>query len=164
MKRSLAPLAGALLLALTTTVHAQDLPAAQTFVTGLYTAYQRQPGPDYLGRQIAEVFAPDLIALIRREAASVPKGEVGALDGDPICNCQDWLISNVEVKVSGANPGGAVAEVSFQNAGEARSVRLDLVSAQGRWRVADVHTPDTPSLAKLLRDSIAQNARGRGRP
>jgi hypothetical protein len=164
VKRSLAPLAGALLLALTTPVRAEDLPGAQSFVTGLYTAYQRQPGPDYLGRQIAQVFAPDLIALIRREAATVPKGEVGALDGDPICDCQDWLITNIGVKVSGTHPGVAAAEVRFQNAGQPRSVRLDLVAFQGRWRVADVHTQETPSLAKLLRDSIAQNAPGRGRP
>ena len=27
---------------------------------------------------------------------------------------------------------------------------LDLVSVRGRWRVDDVHTPDTPSLLRLL--------------
>ena len=151
----------AALLAMTGPAQAQSLPEAQSFVTGLYSAYQRQPGPDYLGKQMDQVFAPDLIALIRREAASVPKGDVGALDGDPICDCQDWQISNVQVAVSTPKPGAAQAEVRFQNAGEPRQVRLDLVAVQGRWRVADVHTPDTPSLAKLLRDSIAQN---HGRP
>lgn len=150
------------LLAIAASAQAQDLPAAQTFVTGLYSAYQRQPGPDYLGKQIGEVFAPDLIALIRREAASVPKGDVGALDGDPICDCQDWQISKVEVTVSAPKPGAAEADVRFQNAGEPRQVRLDLVAVQGRWRVGDVHTADMPSLAKMLRDSIAQNARAGG--
>ena len=144
-------------LAMTAPAQAQSLPDAQTFVAGLYSAYQRQPGPDYLGKQLPAVFAPDLIALIKREAASVPKGEVGALDGDPICDCQDWQISNVEVKVSRLKPGTAEAEVRFQNAGEPRQVRLDLIAVEGRWRVIDVHTPDTPSLAQLLRDSIAQN-------
>src|SRR5678816_2436480 len=114
------------LLAMTAAAKAQSLPDAQSFVTGLYSAYQRQPGPDYLGKQIAEVFAPDLIALIKREAASVPKGDVGALDGDPICNCQDWQISKVEVAVSAPKPGAAVADVHFQNAGEPQQVRLDL--------------------------------------
>ena len=153
----------AALLAMTAQAQAQSLPDAQSFVTGLYSAYQRQPGPDYLGKQIGEVFAPDLMVLIRREAASVPKGEVGALDGDPICDCQDWQISKVEVTVSAPKPGAAAAEVRFQNAGEPRQVRLDLVAVQRRWRVADVHTPDTPSLAKLLRDSIAQNSPKVGR-
>jgi hypothetical protein len=161
--RALGHLLLAGLLGMAASAQAQDLPAARTFVTGLYTAYQRQPGPDYLGKQIAEVFAPDLIALIKREAASVAKGDVGALDGDPICDCQDWQISKVEVAVSGPKPGAAVAEVRFQNAGEARQVRLDLVAVQGRWRVADVHTPDMPSLAKMLQDSIAQNMKA-GRP
>jgi len=151
------------LLAMAASAQAQDLPAARTFVILLYSAYQRQPGPDYLGKQTAEVFAPDLIALIKREAASVPKGDVGALDGDPICNCQDWQISKVEVAVSAPKPGAAVADVHFQNAGEPQQVRLDLVAVQGRWRVADVHTADMPSLAKLLQDSIAQNTKA-GRP
>ena len=151
------------LLATAAPVQAQDLPAAQTFVAGLYSAYQRQPGPDYLGKQIGEVFSPDLIALIRREAASVPKGDVGALDGDPICDCQDWQISKVEVTVSMPKPGAAEAEVRFQNAGEPRQVRLDLVAVRGRWRVGDVHTADMPSLTKMLGDSIAQNAKA-GRP
>lgn len=149
------------LLAVAAPVQAQDLPAAQTFVSGLYSAYQRQPGPDYLGKQMGEVFAPDLIALIRREAASVPKGEVGALDGDPICDCQDWQISKVEVAVTGPKPGAAVADVHFRNAGEPREVRLDLVAVQGRWRVGDVRTADMPSLIKLLQDSIAQNAKSK---
>jgi len=151
------------LLAITDPAQAQSLPEAQGFVTGLYSAYQRQPGPDYLGKQIGEVFAPDLIALIKREAASVPKGDVGALDGDPICDCQDWQISKVEVTISAPKPGAASAEVRFQNAGEPRQVRLDLVPVQGRWRVGDVHTPDMPSLAKMLQDSIAQNTKA-GRP
>jgi hypothetical protein len=147
------------LLAMTAPAQAQSLPEAKTFVTGLYSAYQRQPGPDYLGKQMGDVFAPDLIALIKREAAGVPKGDVGALDGDPICDCQDWQISEVEVAVSAPKPGGAEAEVRFQNAGEPRQVRLDLVAVQGRWRVGDVHTQDMPSLVKLLQDGIAQNAK-----
>jgi hypothetical protein len=162
--RALRHLVLAGLVAIAAPVGAQDLPAARTFVTGLYSAYQRQPGSDYLGKQMGDVFAPDLIALIRREAASVPKGDVGALDGDPICDCQDWQISKVEVTIAAPRPGAAEAEVRFQNAGEPRQVRLDLVAVQGRWRVADVHTQDMPSLVKLLRDSIAQNARSGGRP
>lgn len=146
------------LLTMTAPAQAQSLPEAQTFVAGLYSAYQRKPDPDYLGKQIGQVFAPDLIALIKREAASVPKGDVGALDGDPICDCQDWQISNIEVAVSAPKAGVAQADVRFRNAGEARQVRLDLVAVQGRWRVGDVHTPEMPSLAKLLQDSIAQNA------
>jgi hypothetical protein len=157
--RALRPLLLAGLAVTAGSVQAQDLPAAKIFVTGLYSAYQRQPGPDYLGKQIAEVFAPDLIALIKREAASVPKGDVGALDGDPICDCQDWQITNVQVTVSEPKTGAAEAEVQFQNAGEPKQVRLDLVAVQGRWRVVDVHTADMPSLAKMLDDSIAQNTK-----
>ena len=163
MMRAIRYLLVAGLVVMSGAARAQSLPEAQSFVTELYSAYQRQPGPDYLGKQIAQVFAPDLVALIKREAASVPKGDVGALDGDPICDCQDWQISKVEVTVSAPTPGAASAEVRFQNAGEPRQVRLDLVPVQGHWRVGDVHTPDMPSLAKMLQDRIAQNTKA-GRP
>src|SRR5678815_2759705 len=106
-------LIGGLLLATTASAEAQTLPEAKAFVTGLYTAYQRKPDPDYLGKQIGEVFAPDLIALIRREAAGVPKGDVGALDGDPICDCQDWRISDLKVSVTSQTAGLATAEARF---------------------------------------------------
>ena len=76
---------------------AQDLGGAKAFVTGLYTAYARHPGPDYLGRQARQVFSPALLELMRRDAARTPKGDVGTLDGDPICNCQDYEITSVEV-------------------------------------------------------------------
>ncbi len=142
---------------------AQSLPDARAFVTGLYDAYRRYPGPDYLGRHSGAVFSPDLIALIRREAASTPQGDVGALDGDPICDCQDWRISDVAMAVSASGPGAAAAEVRFRNAGRPQTVRLDLVSVRGRWRVGDVHSETTPSLVQLLRQSIARNA-PKGRP
>lgn len=128
-----------------------DLPSARAFVLHLYGAYHGD-GPDYLGRQAGTVFAPSLLALIRRDAARTPPGEVGALDGDPICDCQDsGGLRNVTVNVVETGAGQASATVHFELQTERRTVRLDLVPVQKRWRVSDVHTADTPSLAAYLR-------------
>lgn len=129
---------------------AQDLASARTFVEGLYGAYHGD-GPDYVGRQAKRVFSPALLALIHRDKARTPRGDVGALDGDPICDCQDFEITKVIVTVEPAGAGRATARAQFLNFGKPQTVRLDLVVGPGGWRVDDVHTPDTPSLARFLR-------------
>src|SRR5690348_3240436 len=73
-----------------------DAASARVFVEQLYKAYDGR-GPDYLGRQRDRVFSPRMIALLERDAQLTPKGDVGALDGDPICDCQDFHITRVEV-------------------------------------------------------------------
>ena len=133
---------------------AQDLGQAKAFVAGLYAAYAKAPGPDYVGRQAGEVFSPTLLDLMRREAAHTPPGDVGALDGDPICNCQDFEITAVQVTVKPAGKDKAQADVAFLNFGGKQSVKLDLVFVGGRWRVDDVHADGTPSLVGLLNDSL----------
>jgi hypothetical protein len=133
---------------------AQDLGQAKAFVTGLYAAYGKDPGPDYIGRQAKQVWSPAMLALMRREAASTPKDEVGALDGDPICNCQDYEITSVDVKVTQTGPTTARADVFFVNLGRRQLVSLDLVLLGRRWRVDDVHSQGTPSLVALLNDAV----------
>jgi hypothetical protein len=145
----------ALMFAWSPAATAQDLPAAQAFVAGLYGAYHGK-GPDYLGRQAGAAFSPPLLRLIRRDAAQTPAGDVGALDGDPICDCQDsGGLRDVTVAVTGGGAGQARAVVPFRLSGQRRTVTLDLAAVQGHWRVSDVRTTDTPSLVSLLKQSLS---------
>jgi hypothetical protein len=142
----------ALIAALITPVaaQAQTLDAARAFTRTLYAAY-RAGDPDYLGRDAGRTFAPQLLALIRRDAASTPEGEVGVLDGDPICDCQDpggLRLDRLAIRPAGS--GRARAEVTLRFAGETRRMRLSLLAIHGQWRVADVNTRETPSLVRLL--------------
>jgi hypothetical protein len=75
-------------LASTSGASAQTPADGRAFVTGLYGAYNGGE-PDYLGRQAGAVFSPRLLSLVRKDQAATPEGEVGALDWDPICDCQD---------------------------------------------------------------------------
>ncbi|WP_293385897.1 hypothetical protein [Phenylobacterium sp.] len=148
------PLFAGLAVLATAPARAQDAAGARAFVVGLYAAYHGH-GPDYLGRQAPQVFAPRLLTLIRRDAAETPQGDVGALDGDPICDCQDaGGLRGVAVEVTGGAGGRASAVAHFRISAEARTVRLDLVAVQGQWRISDVHTADTPSLVSLLTRSL----------
>lgn len=132
---------------------AQTSAEAKRFVADLYGAY-RGGGPDYLGRQAPSVFAPPLLALLRRAAAATPPGDAPDLDGDPICDCQDFDISQVRVRVVLASARHARATVRFRNFAQPQTVRLDLAAQGAHWRVSDVHTATSPSLIALLKRSL----------
>jgi hypothetical protein len=147
-----APLA---VLGAVTPAPAQGDGAARVFTHRLYDAY-RTGAPDYLGRDARRTFAPQLLALIRRDRASAPPGEVGLLDGDPICDCQDaGGLRLTHLAITAAGPGRARARVSLRFPPvETRVLTLDLVAEQGEWRVADVHAAETPSLVRFLEQGL----------
>jgi hypothetical protein len=143
-------------------VQAQGVDAARAFTLHLYEAY-RTGAPDYLGRDARRTFAPKLLALIVRDRATTPSGDVGILDGDPICDCQDaGGVRATHVTISAAGPGRARARVTLRFPSETRDMTLDLVATRGatqgagwgEWRVADVHTRETPSLVRLLEHGL----------
>lgn len=139
----------------------QSLAKAESFAHRLYDAYARGM-PDYLGPQARRVFSPRLLSLIRRDERLAPAGEPGALDGDPICDCQDpGGMTRVRIEVLDAGPGRARAHVRFLLNTEPRDVTLELVAVQRRWRVDDVRTADTPSLAEML---LKAHPEGQRRP
>ena len=139
----------AALLAIAGAAQAQSLADARGFVAGLYNAYAHSQ-PNYLGRRARQIFSPRLLGLIRKDARDA-HGEVGALDGDPICDCQDWGQTGVEhLDVMPRGAGHARAAVRFRNLGRTTDLTLDLVSVGGRWRIDDIHTTDTPSLVRYL--------------
>ena len=74
-------------------------------MAGLYAAYARKPGPDYVGRQARGVFSPGLLDLMRRDVAATPKGDVGALDGDPAAVNRDPYGEGWMVTLRLADPG-----------------------------------------------------------
>lgn len=147
-------------LALSLPATSADLASARAFTAKLYRAYERGD-PNYLGRDADKTFAESLLRRIRRDQQTAPKDEVGTLDGDPICDCQDAEgLKLKRLDMTGEAPGQAVATATLQfPGGEVREVRLDLVATPRGWRVADVHTRETPSLVGLL--DAEQAKRGR---
>ena len=141
---------------------AQSLDAAHTFTTALYRAYENNGEPDYTGRRARTTFAPHLLTLIRQDDATTPPGYVGALDWDPICDCQDADGLKVDgIKISQVAPGRANAVVALRFPSEAKSITLDLVVLRDRWWVADIRTGQTPSLVRLLERELKRMPAGR---
>ena len=124
----------------------------RAFIQRIYAGYSRR-GYNPLTR-IDRTFAPPLAAAIR-EDARLAHGEVGYLDGDPLCDCQDYGKIKVQIRtLKRPTPQSADAAVHVDlGIGEARDLRLSLVMTRNGWRIADVVSPETGSLLRALQRS-----------
>lgn len=91
-------------------------------------------------------FAPKLLAAIK-EDARLANGEVGYLDGDPICQCQDP--NGLHASVTGVTHKArnkAIVRVSISYTGyEPQPTTYVLIRTSAGWRIADVSSADEPS-------------------
>lgn len=129
----------------------QSAQSAADFIRSLYVGYAPgKPVPNPSGPQSRQIFAQSTLTLIQKDQ-EVPQGEVGALDYDPICDCQDYEnIHNVVVTTAHGKDGQTTVTARFSNGGRKKTVRFDIVSERGGWRIYDIHASLAPSLRKLL--------------
>jgi hypothetical protein len=133
----------------------QDTASAETFVRNLYAQYQSKgKPPDFSGPKAHQIFDPSLIDLVDRDRKAL-QGEVGVISADPICACQDYDIKSVSVSVRSIGEGKASAVASFLNLGRRTSVKFDLVTGPGGWRIYDIGEDGIDSLRASLTDEIA---------
>jgi hypothetical protein len=107
-------------------------------------------------------FAPRLLAAIN-EDSRLAHGEVGYLDGDPICQCQDADGMRPRVlRVTSQGAGKASVQVLIDWVDStARKARFTLVRGRGGWRIADVASGDERSLLQALQRSNREAKRKR---
>jgi hypothetical protein len=135
---------------------APDAAGARAFVLKLYSHYPSKPNGrafDPTGKNANEVFDPGMIAAFR-EDARLANGEVGFVDADPLCQCQDDSgLKPKLVSVTMMGPNAADVLVSLGYTGEKpRALTLHLVPVNGAWRISDLSMGDMKSyLADLLK-------------
>jgi hypothetical protein len=135
--------------------------AAETprgFMERLYAYYSAH---DYSPFKHPErVFAPRLLAAIK-EDERLARGEVGYLDGDPVCQCQDagGLKARVtSVRMQGAAKASVAVAIGLTGY-KPRPAQFSLVRTTAGWRIADVSSPDEKSLLAGLEASNRQQRR-----
>lgn len=125
----------------------------EQFVRALYAQYVPGGKPtafDY--PEAARIVDSEMLALLRRDRDSTPKGDEGAIDSDPVCQCQDWGSLKIRsLQIKAADKDRSSATVAFSNLDGHETVRLDLVRADGRWKIHDIGTAISPSLLAYLR-------------
>jgi hypothetical protein len=139
---------------------ALDAAGAKAFVESIYARYH---GPDaeafvpLSDTTASTLFEPSTAKLILQGSKVNEEEEVGPLDFDPICTCQDpdGIRADVTAQMTGPATATATAIVYFpqQPQSTRREVRFDLVGANGVWRVHDLHEQDLPSLRALMADA-----------
>ena len=137
-------------------------PLAETpkaFVERVYASYRDRDFSPFVHAE--RYFSPRLNAAIK-EDARLAKGEVGYLDGDPLCQCQDadGLRSKVlRIRLEGSATALAELLLDYPDS-TATHVRLTLIRTNDGWRIGDVGASDEPSLLRALE---ASNRKARAR-
>jgi hypothetical protein len=126
------------------------------FVRRVYALYGAHGGSVPMERPAgAQYYAPEMLDAFAKDV-ELAKGEVGAIDGDPICDCQDNGKLRVKsVAITGSEPGLVRARVIFTNLGSQNVVTLVLRHLPEGWRIADVENKDSGSVMTLLRNEFA---------
>ncbi len=122
----------------------------QAFVTHLYAHYRDEHFSPF--DHIDAVFAPRLAAAIRLDR-KLAGDEIGALDSDPICLCQDTDGLRGEIRrVVLIAPDKAVVSLTLHYAATPPTApaRLTLQRLGSGWRVADVAMENGLSLLDWL--------------
>jgi len=146
----------------------QDAGSAKNFVESLYRHYTKNSkGIDLSGPRALNYFDASLNALMDADAKAVGPNEVGVLDGDPICSCQDWDgIWDLKIAVQTVGSDRAKAAVSFAlfapKAGtdrDLRSVEMTLVRKGTSWRIDDILDKSDPKAPFDLRAELEKEIR-----
>lgn len=114
-----------------------DRTTAEKFLRGIYANYRA----DGKGVNNTDVYETSLLALMAADQQAA-NGEIGYLDGDPLCDCQDFDIRDVKLAIKPADHDRLDATVSFRNFDEHRSLHLLLLRSAHGWRVFDVLSSD----------------------
>ena len=143
---------------------AQDEATARAFVASLYRHYTKNgSGVPSSGAKARLYYHSSLLALIRTDEKAAG-GEVGVLDGDPVCGCQDWEgIWNLQIAIQVKDANRAEAEVTFSLSppvpaapDDARKLLITLVPEQGQWRIWDIRDDSDPKHPFDVRDALTQ--------
>lgn len=138
-----------------------DAADAKAFLEGLYAHYKTSKNNTFqpFDANIKEVLDEDTIALMQADEKAL-KGELGDIDGDWLCDCQDFGSITATITVQSATPTTAKATSDFHDAEEPTEKpghdTFDLVKTPDGWRIHDMGTADQPSLRKVLQDEIAR--------
>jgi hypothetical protein len=108
--------------------------SAEGFLRRVYATYTLNQDPPLL----ETITTPTLRNLLHQEQVALD-GEVGVLDSDPLCNCQDSDIKVQSIRFDHVSDAHATAVVTFTNFGKrSESVQLELAKVGGVWRIDDV--------------------------
>ena len=126
--------------------------APDTLVANLYKQHKRR-SPFFQTRSRAllyKYFEKDLADMIWKDAVK-SKGEVGAIDGDPLYDAQDMEIKKFAIALPRYADGKARVNVTFENFKQPKSFIFTLVNGRTGWRISNIEYGEGRSLRGYLK-------------
>lgn len=140
------------------TLHAADKAATpDALVAELYKSEKKKASPFFQDKNRALVdhyFTKELGDLIWKDTIN-SKGEVGAIDGDPLYDAQDMEIKDFVIHPAKTEVGKAIVLVTFVNFKEKKSITFHCVQQGGVWKISDIQYADY-ALLKLLKERVVK--------
>lgn len=129
----------------------------QRFVDELYKSIQDTRASTSQAR-LSTIYDPSLLAVMRAaDAAAKARGdEIGALDFEPLCGCQDSFTTFRSTLVRSDGTTARVrVDLGFGGSNRPGTVILVLIKRPNGWRISDVENPQgMPSLKAHLRTLV----------
>jgi hypothetical protein len=139
-----------------------DADDVRAFLEGVYAHYKTYSSTSTyqpFDANAGEVLDPDTLALMKADEKAL-NGELGDIDADWLCACQDYTSIKATIAVQSATATTAKATSDFKDVDDTspkpRHDTFDLVKTPAGWRIHDMGSEDQPSLRKVLQDEIAK--------
>jgi hypothetical protein len=131
----------------------------RAFVERLYSNYRHADFSPFAQTHL--IFDRPLAAAIS-EDQRLARGEVGFLDGDPLCDCQDTggMHAKIYALQSSGRSARARLSIRFDGSSEKRDIQIQMVLTPSGWRISDIASDSEASLLRALR---ASNRRAKAR-
>jgi Protein of unknown function (DUF3828) len=126
-----------------------------SLITAIYKTYTDiEPGEDGVPG-LPEMYSKRLQALIAKDEAETPEGEVGRIDWDVFVDGQDWELTELKIVLVSQTDTHAQVRSTFENFGTPNENLFDLVLEDGHWRIDDIEAllPPRWTMSKILLDA-----------
>ncbi len=127
----------------------------EALVAKLYKAHDAEKSPFFQDKDRALVddyFTKEMADLMWKDIKA-SKGEVGAIDFDPLYNAQDTEIKNFVINQAKVDGGKATVVVNFTNLGKKTLITFKLAQQNDVWKISDIQYPEGHALLKLYKDA-----------
>ena len=120
------------------------------FFVSRVIAYETSGKTNMRSRTFLSMLTPGLRTAVQTDMAG---DEIGVLDADPICQCQDDDRLRMRVIAFKRSHSAVWADIESMFASDARRARLKLTHTPSGWLIADIATREQPSLLAVLEAS-----------
>jgi hypothetical protein len=141
---------------------AQDAASANAFLQSVYALYAKNGKGATLTSRYYDSTLLRLVATDNKLNA----GDIGVLEGDPVCGCQDWNgIWDLKIDVQMMqDPNLALADVTFalsaptgRKKDDVRKLQFTLAPVRGQWRIYEILDESDPKQPFDLRKELEKD-------